>query len=278
MTIVQSYCSLLLDVLGGFGVMILVINNGPVAMPTVLTAAVVGLLYAHFFPVRNPLHHLCNITFSLILTLSLCLNILQAVAVNSLSFLPLYVLLIIPRNTISSLSVTLSCLLTTLLLIYCLLPNYPQATNSRLNDITVFIHVFFAVGNDSSFYMADKSVDISNEKSSFARIIKAGIQILLLTRPTPLQNLFVDGNVSNKAVAVYYSILLLFQSMLAAASWFSRLRDVLIFANQRTLLRVQHIYFVLFIAMAWAFPWNMSDLRIFIIVIYTFTSIFMNKF
>ena len=267
-----EYYSLLLDVLGGYGVMALVTTN--VHVPTACAAAITGLIYAHFMSPKHSLHHLCNTTLSLILTLSLCLHILQEVASQSMALVPTYVILCIPRAALSPISITASCLLTTAMLIYCLLPTHPPAKHApyRQGEISLFLHVFFAIANDTSFHVLDNL----KRKSSASRLVKAAILLLLLFKPNPLQNLFIGQRISNKAMAIYYSILLLFQSMLAAASWFSHLQYVLLFANQRTLLRIQHIFYALLVAAAWAFPWNLIGLREFIIVMYTMTSIFMN--
>ena len=273
MSVAQSYCSLLLDVLGGYGVMALVINNGSVHLPTVCAAAVTGLIYAHFMAPKYAFHNLCNTTLSLILTLSLCLHILQSVSSQSMAFMPVYILLCIPRAALAPISITVCCLLTSAMLIYCILPHHPETEIRRAVDPTsLFLHVFFAVANDTSFHI----LGCMQRKSSIGRFIKAAMLILLLTRNSPLRNVLTDT--ASKETAIYYSILLLFQSMLAAASWFSHLQCVLLFANKRTLLRIQHIFYALLVAAAWAFPWNMNGLRIFVIVIYTFTSVFMNLF
>ena len=259
----------LLDVISGYGTMALAVNPGQLSPALIISAAVAGLIYSHYMQPRHHLQHLLNTTLSLILTLSLFFNVFSSVSDKNLALIPVYVVLCIPRVALSNLCVNVSYLITTAILLYCLLPNNnPNNTPKDTDSLSLFLHVFFAVANDTSFYIADSTL----QKSLISKSLKALIIVLLLTRHNPFLSP-IHG-----AVTVYYSIALLFLSMMTAASWFSHLQFVLVFANQRMLLRMQHVFYAFLVAVAWTFPLHLSSLRVFVIIMYTFTDLFMKYF
>ena len=227
-----------------------------------------------------PWVQMCNSTFSLLVSLSVCLNLLSQLCPptgKELSLIPVYVILCIPRVAPSSLALVLQCFLTLILASAFLL--LPTSSSVRSNDtgpmdvgtaVALFEAVFFACAWNT-FDATEHSVYPHHKSGMLMRIFGGLIKGALLmwlasTSNTSLYHfMFERPNTVPHELFVGYGILLVFACMQTAARWFGQLRQILNRATCRAVIRMQHIIYALVVGAAWAFPLQLGMLRVIIV-------------
>jgi len=233
-----------------------------------------GLMVQLLTPTRKPCPTwlmLCNSTFSLLITLSLCLNLLSQLSPpREFALIPCYVLICIARTPVSHLGLLAQCTLGVLVCFaFALLPTSrqarPEGTDSldlggavELSLSILFTCLF------STFDTADKQILYYNKgmAAMVTVLLKGGLLLMLgMTRDTSLYHfMFERENTVSYWLFVAYGSLLVFASMQTAAQWFGQLK-LLLGRNQRTVIRLQHILYAILLAAAWAYPLQLHLLR-----------------
>lgn len=273
----------LADVLTGFGLSTLLEFSRTSPEMTHFIPICAGILFAAcvLFTV-HPIHppawvSMCNATFSLVLTLSLVLNLLSQLCPPSggeLSLIPAYVLLCIPRMSPSGRALALQCCLT--LFLVCVFVVLPTSRHVRPDgDVGVGLSLAVSVGAGSLL----QTFNTFDSLNSFDRdlhhsrwwgvlgIVSKGFLLVLLgaVRNTSLYHFMYDrSNTVPVELFVSYGVLLLFACMQAASVWFGLLKDNM---GRRLVVRIQHILYALIVAAAWVYPLQLHGLRVLLLVV-----------
>ena len=272
------------DILSGFGLFALLefsrlspyLNSfNTICIFGVVIAIVIAIIIHLYRKNTPPWLRLCNATVSLVMTLSVCLNLLSQLCPPSgkeLCLIPCYVLLCMPRMTPSKLAVGVLSIYTLLLFsAFCLLPtskySRPSDTDSVGWDaiLSLGLHVIIS----TSFHSQLLSIHQDSIWQTILAALSKGIMLLIIGAKcdTSIYNFMYEGGRVSNQITAAYGILLLFHSMLTAAVWFSHLRDTLgIRADMRIISRIQHIFYALLVAAAWAFPLQLTGLRVILAV------------
>lgn len=221
---------------------------------------------------------LCNATFSMVLTLSLALNLLAQLCPPSgkeLTVIPAYVLLCIPRARPSGRALVLQYCLTVLLVcVFMLTPaeSYvrPEGGVGELPSLAVsvaagcLLQTFPRSGLHPECLLYERS-----RGWAAAGVAAKGAAVLAFgaLRDTPVYNFMFDKpNAAPAWLFAGYGVLLLFACMQASSVWFGLLKEVLGKRVQwRLVVRIQHIIYALFVAAAWVFPLQLHGLRVLIL-------------
>ena len=272
------------DLLSGFGLSTLLEFSRtspemhdfiPICLGIIL---VVGALAA-FRPVHPPAWvSLCNATFSLVISLSLALNLFSQLCPPSgkeLSLIPAYVLLCIPRMSPSGMALVVQCGLTLFLLSIFLA--LPTSRHVRPDGDTGFgLSLAVSVGAGSllqtfSIQLDECSFYQRNRWWEAAGVVGKGILLVLTgtVRNTSLYHFMYDRpNTVPRELFIGYGILLLFACMQASSVWFEKLKEILgKQAQWRLVVRIQHIIYALIVAAAWVYPLQLHGLRVLLMVV-----------
>ena len=297
---VLSYlCPCIADVLTGFGLAVLLefsrLSPDSKYLLMICMAVLLVLGIVSFFTSINALNRLayakttpawlsmCNVTYSLILSLSLSLNLLSQLCPPSgkeLSLIPIYSLLCIPRTHPSSKA--LAVLAVGGVLLACAFLVLPTSRAARPSGV-------HGLADASSAWMLAVSLFASGWLQTFTgqhqntalhdpwqagmwralAVVCKGLLLVLLgaAKNTSLYHFMYErANTVPKELFLAYGILLLFACMQAASLWFELLRQVLgSQAKWRLVVRIQHIIYALIVAAAWAYPLQLHGLRVMIL-------------
>jgi hypothetical protein len=232
-------------------------------------------------PIRPPAWvSLCNATFSLIITLSLVLNLLSQLCPPSgkeLSLIPAYVLLCIPQMSPSRAALALQCCLTLFLLVaFMVLPTSRHVRPE--GDVGVGLSLAVSVAAGSLLQTFKYNEPLKGWAQGWAAkgwgalgvLIKGSLLLLLGgVRNTSLYHfMFERPNTVPVELFTGYGILLLFACMQAASVWFGLLKEILgRQAQWRLVVRIQHIIYALIVAAAWVYPLQLHGLRVMLLVV-----------
>ena len=276
----------LADILTGFGLSTLLefSRTSPEMHHFLLICAgilLVACLLAVFHPLRPPAWvSMCNATFSLVVTLSLVLNLLSQLCPPSgkeLALIPAYVLLCIPRVSPSGRALVVQCGLTLLLL--CVFVALPTSRHVRPEgDAGVGLSLAVSLGAGSvlqTFGSVDSTWECNQRDKSklwaVAGVLSKGLPLVLLgsIRNTSLYHfMFERPNTVPVELFAGYGVLLLFACMQAASVWFGLLKEILgRQAQWRLIVRIQHIIYALIVAAAWVYPLQLHGLRVLLLVV-----------
>lgn len=250
----------------------------PICIGTLL--AVGGLVL--FRPPRPPAWvSLCNATFSLVVTLSLVLNLLAQLCPPSgkeLSLIPAYVLLCIPRMSPSGRALVVQCGFA--LFLFCMFLALPTSRHIRPDgDVGVGLSLSVSLGSGSLLQTFGRGEEyygakLYREQSRWWAVLAVmgkGLLLMLMgsVRNTSLYHFMFDRpNTVPMELFAGYGILLLFACMQAASVWFGLLKDILgRQAKWRLVVRIQHIIYALIVAAAWVFPLQLHALRVLVLVV-----------
>ena len=219
---------------------------------------------------------LCNATFSLVITLSLALNLLSQLCPpngKELSLIPAYVLLCIPRMSPSGRAIMVQAGLT--LFLVCVFLSLPTSRHVRPDgDVGVGLSLAVSVGAGSllqTFSAESDGISLESPWRRMLGVLGKGLLLVALgsVKNTSLYHFFYErSNTVPVELFAGYGVLLLFGCMQAASVWFGLLKEVLgRQAPWRLVVRIQHILSALIVAAAWAYPLQLHGLRIFLLVI-----------
>jgi hypothetical protein len=217
---------------------------------------------------------LCNTTYSLVLTLSLSLNLLAQLCPPSgrdLSLIPVYALLCVPRMPPSTKGLALQAVFSLLLVaVFLTLPTsrHVRPTGDVGDGLSVFVSLGIGVALQTFKWEHDDCMhsDWQGRKWQALSVACKGVLLVLLghVRNTSLYHFMFDRpSTVPKELFVAYGVLLVFACMQTASVWFVQLRDVL--GNQtqwRLVVRIQHIIYALIVAVAWTYPLQLHAVRI----------------
>lgn len=276
----------LCDVLSGFGgaCLLHLSSLSPSASDLGLVGAaavIAALLFVYFKPARRPLPAwagLCNTSFSLLISLSLALNLLAQLCPPSgkeLSLIPAYLLLCIPRSAPSKWALGVLSALTGITAV-CLALSSARSVRPSDEESLGFggsVSLFAVVLFSSLFstFETTSEVHLMSNKGGWTMagvLIKGGTLVALGgLETTPLYHFMFERSSSVRyELQVLFGTLLLFACMQTAALWFEQLRALLSRASSRTVVRIQHIIYALILAAAWVFPLQLHGLRLLIVV------------
>jgi hypothetical protein len=273
------------DLLTGFGLSTLLeFSRTSPEMQYLLPICAGILLAAGVLVAVSPIHppawvSLCNATFSLIITLSLVLNLLSQLCPPSgkeLSLIPAYVLLCIPQMSPSRAALVLQCCLTLFLLIaFMALPTSRHVRPE--GDVGVGLSLAVSVAAGSLLQTFKYNEPLTGWAQEWAKgwralgVLIKGLLLLLLgsVRNTSLYHfMFERPNTVPVELFTGYGILLLFACMQAASVWFGLLKEILgRQAQWRLVVRIQHIIYALIVAAAWVYPLQLHGLRVMLLVV-----------
>ena len=240
------------------------------------SAVIAALLFTYFKPCRlaPPVWlGLCNSTFSLLMSLSLVLNLLAQLCPPSgkeLSLIPAYVLLCIPRIAPSRLALAVLSAITgvaALCFSFSSLPSVRPSGTEPLDtgqSMALFITVLFS-SLFSTYETANEMHLLSNTggMTMLGVLLKGCLLILLgsLEGSSIYYFMFERASSVRYELQVLFGVLLLFACMQTAALWFGQLKALLSRSSSRAVVRIQHIIYALLLAAAWAFPLQLQMLR-----------------
>jgi hypothetical protein len=273
------------DLLTGFGLSTLLeFSRTSPEMQYLLPICAGILLAAGVLVAVSPIHppawvSLCNATFSLIITLSLVLNLLSQLCPPSgkeLSLIPAYVLLCIPQMSPSRAALVLQCCLTLFLLAaFMALPTSRHVRPE--GDVGVGLSLAVSVAAGSLLQTFKYNEPLTGWAQEWAKgwralgVLIKGLLLLLLgsVRNTSLYHfMFERPNTVPVELFTGYGILLLFACMQAASVWFGLLKEILgRQAQWRLVVRIQHIIYALIVAAAWVYPLQLHGLRVMLLVV-----------
>jgi hypothetical protein len=227
---------------------------------------------------------MCNVTYSLILSLSLSLNLLSQLCPPSgkeLSLIPIYSLLCIPRTHPSSKALAVLAVGGVLLACaFLVLPTSRAARPSGVHGLDASSAWMLAVSLFSSGWLQTFSGQMLQPDTALhdpwqagiwraLAVVCKGLLLVLLgaAKNTSLYHFMYErANTVPKELFLAYGILLLFACMQAASLWFELLRQVLgSQAKWRLVVRIQHIIYALIVAAAWAYPLQLHGLRVMVL-------------
>lgn len=276
----------LADVLTGFGLSALLEFSRTSPGMTHFTPICAGILLAVCVLIAvHPIHppawvSMCNATFSLVITLSLVLNLLSQLCPPSgkeLSLIPAYVLLCVPRMSPSGRALVVQCGLTVFLV--CVFVALPTSRHVRPDgDVGVGLSLAVSVGAGSLLQTFD---NVSNFHGNLYHkpsrwwgvlgVVSKGTLLVFLggVRNTSLYHFMYDRpNTVPEELFAGYGVLLLFACMQAASVWFGLLKEMLgRHAQWRLVVRIQHILYALIVAAAWVYPLQLHGLRVLLLVV-----------
>jgi hypothetical protein len=240
-------------------------------------SALAAALLAHLLPCTRPPPAwltLCNSTFSLVLTLSVCLNLMAQLCPptgRELALAPCYCLVCLARAPVTRAALAAQCglgLALALAFAAIAAPRHarPDGTEAlSVGAATGLAQAVLLACMFSTFDPTDERVLHGNAgRAAAAGALLKGAVLLWLgcVRSTALYHFMFDRQ---SAVTYWlfgaYGALLVFASMQTAAQWFSQLKGALTRATVRTLVRMQHILYALVVAAAWVFPLQLALLR-----------------
>jgi hypothetical protein len=274
------------DVLTGFGLSALLefsrtspeMNQlTPICLGVILASGALYALIPSFSWVPSWIS-LCNITFSLVITLSLFMNLISQLCPPSgkeLSLIPAYIILCIPRMSPSGKALVLQCCLTLFILcVFLVPPTSPHARPDGDTGIGLSVAVSVAAGcllKTFGLELDECSLYERSRWCGLCGVIFKGLLLLLLgsVKHTSIYYFMYDRpNTAPLEIFIGYGILLLFACMQTASVWFEKLREVLGRQVQwRLVVRIQHIIYALITAAAWAYPLQLHGLRVLILVL-----------
>jgi hypothetical protein len=272
------------DVLTGFGLSTLLEFSRTSPEMQNLTSICVGVILAvgvvvAFKPFHPPAWvSLVNSTFSLVITLSLVLNLFSQLCPpngKELSLIPTYVLMCVPRTSPTGNALVLQCGIT--LLIVCIFLVLPTSKNVRPDGDVGFgasialsvaagtlLQTFSSHQDEYFVFQRDRWWDV-------AGVVSKGIILVILgsVGNTSLYHFMYDRpNTVPMELFIAYGILILFACMQSAAVWFGNLKKVMSgHAQWRLVVRIQHIINALIVAAAWVYPLQLHGLRVFLLVL-----------
>jgi hypothetical protein len=272
----------LCDLLTGFGLACLLEFSAvsPDAGGFLLSVAgsvLVGMLLTHLLPRTRPPPawlSLCNSTFSLILTVSLCLNLMAQLCPptgREFALVPCYCLVCLARAPVSRAALVFQCGLGLALSLAFALTSATRHARPD-GDEALGLAGFVGVAETvllacvfSTFDPVDERVLHGNTgRAAMVGVLLKGAALVWLgcIRHTALYHfMFERGSSVAYWLFCVYGVLLVFASMQTAAQWFSQLKAALSKATARTLVRMQHIVYAVVVAAAWAFPLQLALLR-----------------
>ena len=272
------------DVLGGYGLFILLefsrlspqSNSFNTIVIVGIALGIAGTVIKTICQMNPPPWvRLCNLTVSVVLTLSVCLNLLSQLCPPSgkeLCLIPCYAILCMPRSAPSSLAVRVLCLYGIMVIAaFLILPTSRHARPSGTSALgwDTIASLCFHVAFSSSFHSNLLPINTKEVWYGLLAVLCKGVLFLVLgsTNNTSLYNFFYEGEGVAYQITSAYGILLLFHCMLTAASWFTHLRETLgVRVDARIMSRIQHILYAVLVAAAWAFPLQLTGLRIILAV------------
>ena len=254
-----------------------------------LGVAMAAGVLEYLFPSRHapPWLSLCNATFSLVVTLSLTLNLLAQLCPPSgkeLCLIPAYVMLCVPRMNSSSRALVLqagSALL--LLLVFMALPTSRSVRPdgdvgsgwmlgvSVLTGTSLQTHGFHSEALDLYLVQPGR---LWPAGSVFCKGVLLAV-IGMVSNTSLYHFMFERNNTVPVELFIAYGVLLLFACMQAASVWFAMLKEVLgRQAKWRLVVRIQHVIHALIVAAAWAFPLQLHSLRVLIMGVLFWLNLF----
>ena len=280
----------LADVLSGFGLSVLLefSRTSPdlnylVAVGLVAVLAVGALALTPICQKATPVWlSLCNLTYSLVVTLALSLNLMSQLCPPSgkeLSLIPAYCLLCIPRTHPSTAALLWQAGAVTLLIMAFLVVQSPRPVRpsgdvgSRLSLALSmlagsWLQTFDSNSIDPMAVLAN-SLNTNHVWWRSGSLVFKGLLLLLLgtVKNSSLYSFMYDrSNSVSGELFIVYGTLLLFSCMQAAALWFEQLKRALgSQAKWRLVVRIRHIIYVLVVAAAWVYPLQLHSLRLMIL-------------
>ena len=272
----------LCDLLTGFGLACLLEFSAasPDAGGFVLSvagSALAGVLLTHLLPRTRPPPawlSLSNSTFSLILTVSLCLNLMAQLCPptgREFALIPCYCLVCLARSPVAGEALAVQCAFgLALALAFILTPVPRHARPDGTDGLGVASMVGLAetvllASMFSTFDPVDERVLHGNSgRAAMVGVLLKGALLLWLgcIRNTPLYHfMFERPSTVTYWLFAPYGVLLVFASMQTAAQWFAQLKAALPKASARALVRMQHIVYAVAVAGAWAYPLQLGLLR-----------------
>ena len=282
-------------------------NEGSVYAVGIIAACfALGMLLAVKYPPytlesRSLFFHLVNISFCLVVTIAVLLNVAGQIYPErgrELALIPTYVLLCSSRLCPSEISytvhgtATLLCLVLTVLLSQSERHARPESTGSFewLTLLDLVLANFYAATQAFSgvFYSAKDwerpkwlwDMDPNGKwvlNTQWEARLGAGVSqaiffsVIFLSRDAAVYHFLVPkASPVFPSALVLYGSLLLFGSMLLASSWFACLRDVMgslgrTAPSGHKVVRLQHVLYVLVIAGAYIYPLQMVELRVILV-------------
>ena len=272
------------DLLSGFGLSTLLEfsrtspemhNFIPICLGILLA---VGALTA-FRPITPPAWvSLCNATFSLVITLSLALNLFAQLCPPSgkeLSLIPAYVLLCIPRMSPTGKALAVQCGLTLFLLgLFLALPTSRHVRPDGDVGFGPSLAVSVAAGSLLQTFSSQLDECSFYRRSRWWEVVGVVGKGMLLVLPGTVRNtslyhfMYDRQNTVPAELFIGYGILLLFACMQASSVWFGKLKEILgKQAQWRLVVRIQHIIYALIVAAAWVYPLQLHGLRVLLMVL-----------
>lgn len=244
---------------------------------TVWGSALLAALLAHLFPSTRPPPawlSLCNSTFSLVLTLSLCLNLMAQLCPptgKELALIPCYCLVCLARAPVTRRALLAQCgigLLLALVFVFTSVPRHARPNGEEgltIPSAAGLTQAVLLTCMFSTFDATDERVLHYNggRAAMVGALVKGGLLSWLgCTRHTVLYHFMFDReSAAPYWLFVVYGALLVFASMQTSAQWLSHLKGALSRETGRALVRTQHIVHALAVAAAWAFPLQLTLLR-----------------
>ena len=244
-----------------------------------LGVALAAGVLEYLLPSRNvsPWLSLCNATFSMVVTLSLTLNLLAQLCPpngKELCLIPAYVMLCVPRMNPSSRALVLQAgAAFLLLLVFMALPTSRgvrpdgdvgsgwMLALSMLTGVSLQTHGFRSEALD--LYLVHPG-RLWPTGSVFCKGVLLTV-IGMVSNTSLYHFMFERTNTVPVELFLAYGVLLLFACMQAASVWFAMLKEVLgRQAKWRLVVRIQHVIHALIVAAAWAFPLQLHSLRVLI--------------
>lgn len=219
---------------------------------------------------------LCNATYSLVVTLSLTLNLLAQLCPptgRELCLIPAYVLLCVPRGVPTDRALALQAVVGVLLLgVFMAVPTASGHVRAS-GDVGSWWMLFLSLLSGTSlqtFSLHSEALELQlvrpNRVWRAAAVLCKGLLLLgagMATDTYLYSFMFDRGGSSPSWLAAAYGVLLLFSCMQAASVWFGQLREALgQRAKWRIIVRIQHVIHALIVAGAWAFPLQLHGLRV----------------
>ena len=270
----------LCDVLSGFGLCALLEFSRTSPGMHYFLAICIGVVLAlgvlqFFLPYKRvpAWLALCNTTYSLVVTLSLSLNLLAQLCPPSgreLSLLPAYALLCVPRAPPSCRALAMQAGETLLLVgAFLMLPtsDHVRPSGDVGGGVSLAVSLAAAAGLQTFEWRDDYLFCQGRDGTWMAGgVVAKGLLLVLLgtLMDTSLYH-FMHDRPSNvpKELFVAYGTLLLYACMQTASAWFGQLREALgSQAKWRLVVRIQHIIYALLVAAAWAYPLQLHALRL----------------
>lgn len=254
-----------------------------------LGVAVAAGVLEYLFPSRNvpPWLSLCNATFSLVVTLSLTLNLLSQLCPPSgkeLCLIPAYVMLCVPRMPPSTRALALQAgFALFLLLVFMALPTSRSVRpDGEMGSGWMLALSVLAGASLQTRGFHSEAIDLYLVQPG--RLWPAGsvfckgllLAVIGMVSNTSLYHfMFERPNTVPIELFIGYGVLLLFACMQAASVWFSVLKEVLgRQAKWRLVVRIQHIIHALIVAAAWVFPLQLHSLRVLVMGVLFWVNLF----